>query len=144
MAGLEDHPNVFEFEGRMWVSELPRDEMRGQLVEQRAWDSATARQQRWWIAIGIGAAIGVAVALGVGVVTGVAPTAYLLALPLGFGVGAVLGAVVNRRILGDAVPTTVRPVIAEATRVPSSVARNAPPDTSARDLIAWSKRGFVT
>jgi hypothetical protein len=143
MANLDNHPNVFRFEGRLWVSELPRDEMLRQFSEQRAWDAATARQERWWIAIGIGAALGVAATLAIGIFTGVAPTAYLLALPLGFGVGAVLGAVVNKRIVGDSVPSTPRPSIAAVRRIPRSVERRAPEDATAADLIAWSERGFV-
>jgi hypothetical protein len=144
MAELEYHPNVFRFEGRLWVSELPKDEMLRQLTEQRSWDAATARQERWWIAIAVGAGLGVAATLGIGIATGVAPTAYLLALPLGFGVGAVLGAVVNRRIVGSTAPSTPRPAIATVRRVPNSVARHAPADASASDLLAWSERGFVS
>lgn len=144
MAGLENHPNVFSFEGRMWVSELPREEMRRQLVEQRAWDAATARQQRWWVAIGIGAALGIAAVLTLGIFTGVDPTAYLLVLPLGFGIGAVLGALVNKRLVGDSVSSTPRPVLSPVTKVPASVSRNARSDASARELIEWSKRGFVS
>jgi len=143
MSDLDNHPNVFRFEGRLWVSELPKDEMRRQLLEQRSWDAATARQERWWIAIAIGAGLGVAATLGIGIATGVAPTAYLLALPLGFGVGAVLGALVNKRIVGDSVPPTPRPTIATLRRVPKSVERRAPADATAADLLAWSEQGFV-
>ncbi|MFZ2963411.1 MAG: hypothetical protein WA006_01865 [Rhodoglobus sp.] len=55
---LEDHPNVFRYEGRTWVSLAPRDEARAALAAQRAWDAATARAQRWWVAIAIGAVLG--------------------------------------------------------------------------------------
>ena len=44
---LDTHPNVFRTDGRLWVSELPGAEARAQLVEQRAWDDAHLKSQRW-------------------------------------------------------------------------------------------------
>jgi hypothetical protein len=143
---LDSHPNVFRFDGRLWVSELPGSEASAQLAAQRAWDSAHIKSQRWVPALVIGAVLGTAATLALGTWGGIAPALYLVLLPVGFGVGAVLGAVVNKRLLGDRltdVPPTFRPTTVELTRIPSSVARRTDEHTSADDLIAWSKQGFV-
>jgi hypothetical protein len=143
---LDDHPNVFRHEGRLWVSELPRDEARAQLIAQRTWDAANAKLQRWWVAIAIGAALGTAATLGLGTLGGLAPAVYLVLLPLGFAVGAVVGALINKRFNApDAQHASLpaRPVTTPLTRVPSRVASKASSDASASDLIEWSRRGFV-
>jgi hypothetical protein len=143
---LESHPNVFRYEGKLWVSEIPRDQAHGQLIAQRQWDAANAKLQRWWVAIAIGAVIGVAATLALGTAAGLAPAVYLVLLPLGFGAGAVLGALVNRRFNApDAQHQSLppRPVIVDLTRVPSRVAAKAPEDATADQLIEWSERGFV-
>jgi hypothetical protein len=140
---LDHHPNVFRFEGRMWVSELPAVDAQAQFAAQRAWDAATAKAQRWWVAIGIGAALAVGLVLAVGIVTGAPGVLYLFVLPIAFAFGAVLGAMANKRLLGDVAPETERPSIPPLTRVPPRVAANAPADASAHELIEWSKRGYV-
>lgn len=143
---IDAHPNVFRFDGRLWVSELPAAEARAQLVEQRAWDAAQVKSQRWLVSLVLGAVVGTAATLALGTLAGLAPAVYLVLLPLGFGAGAVLGAVVNKRMLGDrltAPTTTPRPTTAELTRIPPSVARRTDESTPADDLIAWSKQGFV-
>lgn len=139
---LEDHPNVFRYEGRLWVSLAPRDQARAALVAQRAWDAATARAQRWWVAIVIGAVLGVGTVLGLGVLTGAPPFLYLIVLPLGFAFGAVLGAVLNKRFnpAATAVQATARPEAPELTRVPASLARRIPDDATASEIIALARR----
>jgi hypothetical protein len=146
--GLDDHPNVFRFEGRLWVSESPREDALRQFQAQRAWDSATAKAQRWWVAIGAGAAVGVGAVLALGIATGAPPVLYLFVLPIAFAFGAVVGAMINKRMLGAGSASgpdsaTPRPSIPALTRVPARVAARAPADSSARDLIEWSHRGSV-
>lgn len=144
---LTDHPNVFRYEGRLWVSELPREEALHQLVEQRKWDAANAKLQRWWVAIVIGAVLGVAATLGLGALVNLPPYVYLLLLPVGFGAGAVLGALMNKRFNApDAQHASLpaRPATTPLTRVPPRVASKAPADVAAKQLIEWSKRGFVS
>jgi hypothetical protein len=145
---LDNHPNVFRFEGRLWVSEAPREDALRQFQAQRAWDDATAKAQRWWVAIGVGAAAGVGAVLALGIATGAPPVLYLFVLPIAFAFGAVLGAMVNKRMLGaspasGATAATPRPGIPALTRVPPRVATKAPADASAKDLIEWSRRGSV-
>lgn len=143
---LDDHPNVFHFEGRTWVSMAPRDEALAQFRAQRSWDAANAQLQRWWVAITIGAVVGVAATLALGTAAEADPTGYLLLLPLGFGVGAILGALVNKRFNardGQHASLPERPTTVELTRVPSRVARAAPPHANATEIIEWSNRGFV-
>ncbi len=143
---VEEHPNVFRYDGRLWVSELPGEEARAQLVAQRAWDNAHLKSQHWTIAIVIGAIAGTAVTLGIGTATSLAPAIYLVLLPLAFGAGAVLGAVINKRMLGSRLteaPATERPQTTALTRIPSAVARRTDRDTPLADLIAWSAQGFV-
>lgn len=143
---LDDHPNVFSFEGRLWVSELPRDQARAQLQDQRAWDSANLRYERWGLAIALGAAAGVLVTLGLGTLAGQPPAVNLFILPIGFAVGAVLGAVINKRVRARALensPLPPRPVITAIVRVPLEVAKRAPGDSTASQLIDWSHRGYV-
>jgi hypothetical protein len=143
---LDDHPNVFSFEGKLWVSELPRDEARAQLHDQRAWDAANLRYERWGLAIALGAAAGVLVTLGLGTLAGQPPAVNLFILPIGFAVGAVLGAVVNKRVRARALensPLPPRPVIAAIVRVPPEVVKRAPDDSTAAQLIDWSHRGYV-
>lgn len=139
---LEEHANVFRFEGRTWVSLAPRDEARAALAAQRAWDAATARAQRWWIAIAIGAVLGTAIVFGVGVLTGAPPFLNLIVLPIGFAFGAVLGAMANKRFNPGAAeaPATQRPAVPELTRVPASLARRIPDDTTAAEIIALARR----
>lgn len=144
---LDDHPQVFRFEGHHWVSAEPREVALAGLVAQRRWDASNARLQRWWVAIVIGAIVGTAATLAVGTSADLAPALYLLLLPIGFGIGAVLGALVNKWFNAPdaqhaSLPT--RPVIAQLTRIPSRVARNSPPDATAEQIIEWSNRGFVT
>jgi hypothetical protein len=143
---LQEHPYAFRYEGRWWVSETLRDEAHRRLVAQREWDARNARAQRWWVAISIGAALGVGLAFGLGVLVDLAPFVYLVALPVGFGVGAVLGALVNKRVQGkDAAHQSMakRPSIPPLTLIPRGVARRATDDASAADLIRWSKQGYV-
>ena len=142
---IDDHPNVFRYEGRTWVSELPRERALEQLKAQRAWDAQNAKLQRWWVAIAIGAAVGVVGTLALGTLGNLAPAVYLVLLPIGFGAGAVLGALVNKRTNPEAAHASLppRPVTTPLTRVPSRVASKATNDASANDLIEWSKRGFV-
>jgi hypothetical protein len=143
---LVDHPNVFSFEGRLWVSELPRDDARAQLANQRAWDAANLRYERWGLAIAIGAVAGVLVTFGLGTLAGQPPAVNLFILPIGFAVGAVLGAVINKRIRARALensPLPPRPVIADLVRIPPEVAKRAPGDATAAQLIEWSQRGHI-
>ena len=93
----------------------------------------------------IGAAVGVILTLAGGNAIGLAPAIYLFLLPIGFGAGAVLGALVNKRANPEAAhaslpPRTTTPFL---VKVPPRVAAKAPTDASARDLIDWSQRGFV-
>ena len=142
---LDDHPNVFRYEGRTWVSLAPREDAITQLRTQRAWDAANAKLQRWWVAITIGAVAGVAATLAFGTAAALAPAVYLLLLPIGFGIGAVLGALVNKRFNPTAQHASLpaRPTTVPLTQVPPRVARAAPADARAIDLIEWSHRGFV-
>lgn len=139
--GITENPNCFRFEGAWWVSELPRDEMRAQLTEQRAWDSRNAKLQRWWIAIAIGGVLGIAGTIWLSMLAGFAGAVYLLVLPVGFGIGAVLGALVNKRLMGDEAQHPSmgdRPVIQPVTRIPSRIAKRVEADTSAAEVIDWS------
>ena len=143
---LEQHPYAFRYEGRWWVSETPREDARRRLDDQRDWDRRNARAQRWWVSISIGAALGVALAFGLGVLVNLAPFVYLVSLPVGFGVGAVIAALINKRIQGpDAEHASMpkRPSIPPLTLVPRGVARKATDDASTADLIRWSKQGYV-
>jgi hypothetical protein len=143
---LEQHPYAFRYEGRWWVSETPRDEARRRLDDQRDWDRRNARAQRWWVSITIGAALGVALAFGLGVLVNLAAFIYLISLPIGFAVGAVVAALINKRIQGtDAEHASMpkRPSIPPLTLIPRGVARRATDDASTADLIRWSKQGYV-
>lgn len=142
---LDDNPWVFRFEGKLWVSESPREVALDRVRAQRAWDARNAKLQRWWVAIAVGAAVGVAATLALGAVTGVPPALYLFALPVGFGIGAVLGALVNQRLNPAAAHESLppRPTTPLLVRIPPRVAAKAPDDASARELIEWSQRGFV-
>lgn len=143
---LENHPNVFHFEGKLWVSEIPREKALAQLEQQRAWDSENAKLQRWWPAIIIGAVLGTAGILGLGILMGMAPGLYLTLLPIGFGAGAILGALVNKRFVSPEAQhpsMPPRPVTAKLTRIPSRVAQAAPEDATAHQLIEWSIKRFV-
>lgn len=143
---LDDNPHVFRHEGKLWVSELPRDEAQRQLADQRAWDAANAKHERWGLAIAIGAAVGVLVFYGLGSLAGAPPVVNLFVLPVGFAVGAVLGAVVNKRVRAVALqnsPLPARPVVATMVRIPPEVVKRAPEDSTATQLIDWSRRGFV-
>ena len=143
---LDEHPHVFRYEGRLWISELPRDEMQRQLADQRAWDAANARHERWGLAIAIGAAAGVVITYGLGYFAGLPPVVNLFLLPLGFAVGAVLGAVINKRVRASELansPLPARPTIAAMVRIPPEVIKRAPADATAKQLVEWSRRGFV-
>jgi F0F1-type ATP synthase assembly protein I len=142
---LDNHPNVFRYEGKLWVSELPREQMRAQFVEQRAWDATHVKSERWTVALVIGAILGTGITFLLGEWGGIAPALYLFLLPIGFAFGVILAAVVNRRIVRAvaAPPQTPRPVLTEVTRIPSAVARKVDDETPVSDLIEWSKKGFV-
>ena len=137
---LDEHPNVFRFESRTWVSSAPRDEALEQLRAQRAWDRENAKLQRWWLALSIGAAV------AVGSSANLDPTLYLLLLPLGFGGGAIIAALVNKRFNApDAQHASLpaRPTTVPLTLVPSRVAKAAPEHASAAEITERSNRGFV-
>ncbi|MBG6054403.1 hypothetical protein IWX81_000793 [Salinibacterium sp. CAN_S4] len=142
---LDDHPNIFRFEGRTWASLAPRELALSQLQSQREWDAANAKLQRWWVAITIGSIVGVGATLAFGNAAALAPAVYLLLLPIGFGIGAVLGALVNKRFnpTGQHASLPERPTTVLLTRVPPRVARAAPADATAEQVIEWSSRGFV-
>lgn len=143
---LDDNPYVFRHEGKLWVSELPREEMQRQLADQAAWDVANARHERWGLAIAIGAALGVVISFSLAYVAGLPPVINLFILPLGFAVGAVLGAVVNKRVRAVSLensPLPPRPVIGAMVRIPPEVIKRAPEDSTAKQLVDWSRRGFV-
>jgi hypothetical protein len=144
---VADNPNVFRYEGRLWISTEPREAARAALVAQRAWDAQNARLQRWWVAIVIGAVVGVAATLALGTLASLGPAVYLLLLPVGFGIGAVGGALVNKRFFApdpQHASLPARPVTPELVRVPARVAAKAPAGASTAELIGWSKRGFVS
>ncbi len=143
---LDGHPNAFRFEGRWWVSAEPAEVAHAAIVDQRRWDAAHVRSQRWMWALAIGAILGTAGTLGLGTLAGLSPAIYLVLLPLGFGVGAVVGALVNRRILGDRLHAATdgpRPTVPELVRVPPAVVRFTTPQTPVADLVSWSREGFV-
>jgi hypothetical protein len=143
---IEDHPNVFRFEGKLWVSEAPAETGLAQLTAQRAWDAQNIKLQRWWIAIGVGAVVGTVGTLGLGTLIGLAPVVYLVLLPVGFGIGAVLGALVNRRFFAPELRTSdmpARPIAPMAVKVPPRVVAKAPSDASADQLIRWSLQRYV-
>jgi len=138
---LDNSPYCFRFEGKLWVSEVDPAEAIRQFQAQRAWDTAAVRRQRWWPAVTIGGLAGI---IGIIALRNLPIALYLFTLPVGFGIGAVLGAIVNKRILGiDGTVDSERPELVEVTRVPFSVSRKAPEDASAADIIRWSKQGFV-
>jgi hypothetical protein len=88
----------------------------------------------------------VLVTLGLGTLAGQPPAVNLFVLPIGFAVGAVLGAVINKRVRARALensPLPPRPVIAAIVRVPVEVAKRASDDATAAQLIAWSHQGYV-
>lgn len=143
---LENHPNVFRFEGRLWVSQAPREEALEQLRAQRTWDANNAKLQRWWPAITIGAIAGVVATLALGMAADVDPTVYLLTLPLGFGSGAIVGALLNKRFNApdrQHASLPERPTTVALTQIPSRVAKAAPPYATATEIAEWSNRGFV-
>ncbi len=143
---LDDNPYVFRHQGKLWVSELPREEMQRRLADQAAWDVANARHERWGLAITIGAAMGVLISYALGAFVGLPPVVNLFVLPVGFAVGAVLGAVVNKRVRAVALqnsPLPPRPVIGAMVRIPPEVLKRAPADSTAKQLVDWSRRGFV-
>jgi hypothetical protein len=135
---LENNKYCFPFEGKLWVSELPREETLRQITTQRAWDAANARYERWGIAIAIGATAGVIITFAISVWAGMPPALNLFLLPIGFAVGAVLGARVNKVVRAQALqnsPLPDRPTIARMIRVPRSVAAKTPEDATAREII---------
>ncbi len=141
MTVLDDHPYCLRFDGKLWVSELPREELAAQLVAQRAWDAEHDRINRWWLALGIGAAVGVAATFALGSWAGAPPAINLFTLPAGFAVGAVLGARINeylrpQRSADAELPP--RPTVAHMTKVPRRVAATASPSATARELIDLS------
>jgi|GEM_PF-1891366 len=143
---LDNHPHVFRFEARTWVSLAPREDALAQLRAQRAWDAENAKLQRLWVSLTVGAVIGVGATLFLGSTANLDPTLYLLLLPLAFGGGAIIGALVNRRFNApDARHASMppRPTTVALTLVPSRVAQAAPEGASAQELIEWSNRGFV-
>ncbi|MDH6181119.1 hypothetical protein M2152_001301 [Microbacteriaceae bacterium SG_E_30_P1] len=143
---IDQHPNVFSFEGRRWVSEAPAADARASLVAQREWDAKYLRSQHWALALALGAAGGSALTLGLGSWSGLPPVFYLVLLPLGFGFGAVLGAAANKRLLGSRLteePPTPRPEVPKIVRIPASVARRVDDTTPVSDLIVWSEKGIV-
>lgn len=147
---LDNHPNVFRYEGKLWASELPRDEMLAAFVAQRAWDAAHVKAERWTLSFVLGAIAGTIATLVLGTAIGLSPATYLVLLPLGFGGGVVLGAVVNRWLLGLSRNTAEaahvldgRPELHEMTKVPAAVARNTDEFTPIADLMEWSQQGFV-
>lgn len=138
---LDDSPWVFRFDNKWFVSELPGDQALAQLTAQQAWDAANGKVNRWGLAIGIGAAVGtVATFLG-GSFLGAPPVLNLFLLPIGFAVGAVIGARVNEflrqsRPADAALPD--RPKAVAVTRVPRRVMMHAEPDLSAKEIIQLS------
>lgn len=141
---LDNSPYCFRFEGKLWVSEVDPQEALRQFQAQRAWDSAAVKRQRWWPAVTIGGLLGIGAILALSNWGNLPIALYLFTLPVGFGIGAVLGAMVNKRILGvDGQVDGERPTLVEVTRVPFSVSRKAPEDASAADIIRWSKQGYV-
>ncbi|CAO1652048.1 hypothetical protein I6E68_07280 [Salinibacterium sp. NSLL150] len=143
---IDEHPNVFRFETRLWVSAAPREEALEQLRAQRAWDKENAKLQRWWVALSIGAIIGVGGILAVGTASNLDPTLYLLLLPLGFGGGAILGALINKRFNAPEAhhaSLPARPTTVPLTLIPSRVAKAAPEHASVAEIVEWSNRGFV-
>ena len=141
MAVLDDHPNCLRFDGKLWVSEVPRGELQAQLIAQRAWDAQNERVNRWWVALGLGAAVGVAVALALETWLGAPPVLNLFVLPVGFAIGAVVGARINewlrpRRAADAELPP--RPKVVAMTKVPRRVAATASPSATAREIIALS------
>lgn len=143
---LDGHPHAFRFEGRWWVSTEPAEIAYAAIVEQRRWDAAHVRSQRWTWALAIGAVVGTAATLGLGTLAGLSPAIYLVLLPLGFGAGAVVGAVINRRILGNRLLESTdgpRPTVPELVRVPPAVVRYTTAQTPVDDVVSWSREGFV-
>jgi hypothetical protein len=143
LMSLNDHPKVFQFGGKVWVSELPREQALAQLTAQRAWDVAMIRAQRWWVAITIGSALGTGVTLLLSNLVGAPLFANVVFLPIGFAIGAVLGAVVNKRILGDSLATisaSERPTLVTLTKVPARVVRTADADSTVAEIVELSRR----
>ncbi len=138
MAVDESHPNVVRFDRKLWVSPIPSDELAAQITAQRAWDVEKSRVNRWPLAIGLGAAVGTAVIYVVGSLLGAPPVVNLFILPLGFGAGAVLGAVVSERMRPSRPADAAlgpRPTTAVMTRLPRHVTAQADPDSTAQELI---------
>ena len=141
MAVLDDHPNCVRFDGKLWVSELPREELAAQLAAQRAWDNAQERANRWWLALGLGGIVGVGLAFAIFTAAGAPPVLNLFTLPIGFAIGAVLGARVNEwlrpRRAADAA-LGERPRVAPMTKVPRRVAETTPLTATAKEIIELS------
>ncbi len=138
MAVDESHPYVVRFDRKLWVSPIPSEELAAQITAQRQWDAANSQVNRWPLAIGLGAAVGTAAVYLLGSLLGAPPAVNLFILPLGFAVGAVLGAVVSERLRprrpADAA-LGPRPSTAVMTRLPRHVMATADPESTAQELI---------
>lgn len=138
---LDDSPWVFRFDNKWFVSELPREEMLAQLRAQQEWDARNARVNRWGLSIGIGAAIGTALTLAGGWFLGAPPVLNLFLLPIGFAVGAVIGARANeglRKSRPEDAALPDRPKAARVTKIPRRVFVTADPSLSAKEIIRLS------
>jgi hypothetical protein len=141
MAVDETHPNVVRFDGKLWVSEVSSEQLMPQLTAQRAWDNSNDKANKWWLALAIGGVIGVAVVWWLSATLGAPPVMNLFTLPIGFAVGAVLGARVNERLRpGRAADQAlgVRPQAAVMVRLPRRVVRTADASSTATQLIELS------
>jgi hypothetical protein len=138
---LDENPRVLRFDGKLWVSEMPREELERQLLAQRAWDDANAKANHWALAISIGAVVGTALTLAIGYLTRMPPVVNLFVLPVGFGIGAVLGGLVNERLrprrpADAALPA--RPKAAPMVKVPRRVASLTDATSTAKQIIDLS------
>jgi len=138
MALDASHPNIVLHEGSLGLVTIPKSEARAAVERHLEWQRTSARRQSSQrLPLLIGGLLGAALLSGLGIFVWHLDgfEKYVLVVPGGFFIGAILASLIVRPRAAPLASVSPAPI----QRIADEVIRNAAADSTVSDILRWSR-----